>query len=141
MLHSISSHNGCLTITNTLTGNHRTFRIRTQNDPAGFAPGERIVSLLTGPDNTSDYTGFGFVKDNGKIVVWRKYRGQGGEKSAYEKYADLLMYPEHYEQRGFVYEFSIRCRKCNRELTTSESIASGIGPICARSQAGQPSLF
>jgi hypothetical protein len=42
--------NGTYTITSP-TGEHRTFRIKTQKDDARFAPGKRTIALLTGSDN------------------------------------------------------------------------------------------
>lgn len=133
-MESIATHNGKITIKSP-TGQHRTFCIKTQKDDANFAPGERIISLLDGPDNENDYKQFGFVKEGGLIVVWRKYRGSVGdngyEPSAYERYAKMLMHVEHYERLGAQYMFATSCRRCNRTLTTPESIQSGIGPICA----------
>jgi len=130
MDHSIATHNGVVTIFNTKTGNHRTFRIHTQPDDAEFAPGRRIVSQLAGPDNTHDYRSFGFVRDDGTIMVWKKKRGGN-----YEIYARMLEHPEIFEAKGAVYHFSTVCRRCNRTLTTPESIESGIGPICAGHEA------
>lgn len=122
-----STHNGCITITNPVTGQHRTFRIRTQKDAANFCPGKRIVSILEGPDNESDYRGFGFVKDDGRIILWRKKR-----TSFFEKVARMLEDPKWFMARGIEYDIEGRCRKCNRKLTVSESIRSGIGPTCAK---------
>lgn len=127
--------NGKYTIRNREDGKHRTLEISTQAADAKFAPGERVVALLTGPDNTADYTGFGFVNENG-IHVWKSKRGQVGKKSEWEWYAEILWslaldggfspYADRYE---FLSEG--RCIKCNRSLTTPESILSGIGPVCA----------
>ena len=64
-----ATFNGIYTVTNKETGEHRTFAVRTQKEDAKFAPGERIVALLTGPNNEDDYTGFGFVTPAG-IIVW-----------------------------------------------------------------------
>lgn len=122
---SIATHNGYITITNPLTGDHRTIRIATQAKDATFAPGERIVALLSGPDNTNDYEQFGFVR-NGRVIVWHKKRG-----GAFDAYANVLNHPKWFqENRGLTYQFDTRCRRCNRQLTTPESIESGIGPIC-----------
>lgn len=121
-------HNGYLTITNPVTGNHRTFRIRTQPADARFAPGERVVGLLTGPDNTEDYQGFGFVQPDGSIRVWRSKRGDGAP-SEWERFADLIARRVEYEGR-LVYQESRRCLRCNRELTDPTSIELGIGPVC-----------
>lgn len=121
----IRSHNGIITVENTNRGTHRTFRIKTQPDDARFAPGERILSLLTGPDNTSDYTQIGFVKSDGRVILWRRFR-----TDHYEKLVSVLRRPDYWRERGMAYEFEGRCRKCNRALTTPESLRSGIGPVC-----------
>ena len=125
MAHSIRTHNGAVTMYNPATGAHRTIRISTQSEDANFAPGQRIVSLLTGPDNTSDYTGFGFLTDEGEVRIWRKKHG-----GVYEAYARMLTEPEAYMARGIQYKFDVRCRRCNRELTDPISIDLGIGPTC-----------
>lgn len=119
------THNGKVTIHNPATGQHRTFQIRTQPQDARFAPGQRIVALLNGPDNQSDYQPFGFVTSNG-IKVWRKKEG-----TVFQTYAKMLDNPEAFQAKGAEYLFSGKCRKCNRELTVPESIKSGIGPVCA----------
>jgi len=121
----IRTHNGVITVENTVRRTHRTFRIRTQKEDAKFAPGERILSLLTGPDNTSSYTQIGFVKDDGSVRLWRNYRTE-----QYERLVRVLQNPAHYRSLGCVYHFEGRCRRCNRALTTPESVRSGIGPVC-----------
>lgn len=125
MSFDIRTHNGVITVENTLRGTHRTFRIRTQKKDASFAPGERILSMLTGPDNTSDYTQIGFVKGD-RIILWKQYRTEH-----YEALARVLLFPAHFEKLGCKYLHEGACRVCNRPLTTPESIESGIGPICA----------
>jgi hypothetical protein len=135
------------------SGEHRTFRIKTmpsadkqreQNpDPKfkPFAPDKRVIGLLTGSDNQSSYTNFGFVDDDG-IHVWTSKRGtDGGEKSQYEKNAACLWSlltteKGFFAQRGFTVEQSCTCVVCNRELTNPESILTGIGPECAGRKSG-----
>lgn len=129
MTWSIRTHNGAVTITNPATGNHRTFEIRTQAEDAKFAPGQRIVALLTGPDNTADYQGFGFVGEDGHVTVWKKHRG-----TVYETYARMLEHPDAWEQKGLTYQVEGRCRKCNRRLTDPTSIETGVGPTCGGRQ-------
>lgn len=132
-------HNGTYTIENTTTGNHRTFSIKTQSAEAKFAPGSRVVALLTGPDNTADYQPFAFVTVDG-VTVWKKKRGSfvNGryEYSAWEVYAvmlaDLTANPAGvWSKRGYVVRASTVCIQCNRKLTTPDSIKCGIGPDCA----------
>lgn len=117
---SILSHNGKITISNPNTGNHRTFQIKTVKK--GNLAGKRILSMLIGPNNEQDYLGIGFVDDTG-IKIWNRHKG-----TLYEKTANCLL---KIEELGLISQFSTKCRVCNRELTTPESIETGIGPICS----------
>jgi len=128
--------NGTFTIHNPHTGNHRTLRIKTQSDKANFAPGKRIISLLTGPDNTSDYKSFGFVYEEG-IVVWGKYRSKNGPESDYERLAAILWSLWHERSKSPYAKFGLKlidsctCVYCNRQLTDTMSALTGVGPECA----------
>jgi hypothetical protein len=124
---AIETHNGIITVENPARGTHRTFRIETQPADAKFAPGERILSLLIGADNEADYLGIGFVKDDGRVFLWKRYQTE-----QHFALARVLQKVEHFKSIGLVYHFEGRCRKCNRVLTTPESIKSGIGPTCAK---------
>ena len=129
--------NGIYTVQNTESKEHRTFRIRTQSEDATFAPNKRDVSLLVGPDNTSNYKGFAFIDDNG-IHVWRKYHGQG-KRSPHDWYADMLwklLTGQVMEYAKYTVLIEGHCIKCNRLLTEPESIRTGIGPVCAGRVAG-----
>jgi uncharacterized protein DUF6011 len=126
--------NGRYTIRNRRSGEHRTFELKTQAEDSKFAPGKRVVALLTGPDNTSDYTGFGFVEDFG-IQVWKSKRGENGQKSMHEQYADLLWslaLDGAFSRYAETYEFLMEgtCAVCNRVLTEPLSLTTGIGPVC-----------
>jgi hypothetical protein len=127
--------NGCYTIQNTVKGTHRTFRVATVRK--GSLAGQRIVSLLTGRDNESDYTGFGFVLPDG-IKVWRKHcSGIPGQPGAFETYAIMLWSmvtrgeSSLWHGKGYRLLIEKRCMRCNRKLTNPESILTGIGPECA----------
>jgi hypothetical protein len=124
---ALKTHNGIITVENPARGTHRTFRIETQPADAKFAPGERILSLLIGPDNGYDYLGIGFVKDDGRVILWKRYQTE-----QYHALVRVLQKVDHFRSIGLVYHFEGRCRKCNRTLTTPESIRSGIGPTCAK---------
>lgn len=140
ILHAVAKvFNGRFTLRNRTSGEHRTLEIKTQPIDAKFAPGERVVSLLTGPNNEADYTGFGFVNDQG-IHVWNKKRSTNGTKSEWEWCAEILWslaLDGGFSPFADRYEFLMegRCMKCNRVLTTPESILTGIGPICAEKVA------
>lgn len=137
--------NGIYTFTNA-AGEHRTFKIKTQKSDARFAPGKRIVALLRGPDNESDYTSFGFVEEAAHlspIIIWNRYNYP---KSPYVYYAKMVGAAalairgmvEHEEPKAeielaghkYAVQVSKRCLVCNRTLTDPESIRRQIGPIC-----------
>jgi len=124
--------NGTITVTNRETNEHRTFRIRTMPKDAEFAPGKRIIGVLTGPDNTASYTNFGFVNGD-KIFVWKSKKGSSDKKSSFEWYAYMLealaLGIDSFKKK---YEVLVsgRCYVCNRKLTDPDSIKTGIGPIC-----------
>lgn len=128
--------NGTFTIISDRTGDHRTFRIKTIRK--GPLKDERILGILTGPDNLYNYKGFAFVNDD-SIVVWKKFRDVGDWK----KFANLV---QCLARRGELAPdgrirvegvpasllFQGKCCRCNRALTVPSSIESGIGPVCAR---------
>jgi hypothetical protein len=120
----LGTHNATITLTSPKTGDHRTFKISTAKN--GPLAGKRILSILIGPNNESDYLGLGFVQTDGFISLWQKHRG-----TQYEKLVDLLDRAEYWASRGVEYLAEGRCRRCNRKLTRPDSIASGIGSECA----------
>jgi hypothetical protein len=131
---NLAKHDGTITLVSPRTGEHRTFRVRTVRD--GNLEGKRIVELLAGPDNGDDYQGFGFIADGtglllaGTVIVWKRYRGDGCEKTLHERFADLLNRPVYWSSRGVEYLISLKCRRCGRDLTHPTSLADGLGPIC-----------
>lgn len=106
-------------------GGHRTFRVHTRHPNAKFAPGQRVIGLLIGPDNTSDYEGVAFLAAGG-IQIWKRHRG--GKTEVWLGVLWELMRGGHVD--GCELLVSKRCLVCNRTLTDDESIARGIGPTC-----------
>ena len=117
--------NGTYTLINKESGTHRTFKVHTQKQTANFAPGSRIISMMTGNDNEHDYTGIGFINDNGTVNIWKKHR-----ETQMEKLALFAVKTIENGHSGIDVEVSKKCRVCNRKLTTPESLESGIGPVC-----------
>jgi len=129
--------NGTYTLVSDKTGQHRTLRLSTiQNKRSGLY-GKRVISLLTGPNNEDDYTGFGFVLDDNSLKVWRSFAGSLTEKIGVALLTILRRGRVQADGsvvadglRGHVL-FKSACRVCNRPLTCPESIRTGIGPVCA----------
>lgn len=126
----LATHNGFLTLTNPATGQHRTFRIRTEtwkDRQTGAENDVRVVGLLSGPDNTADYVNFAIYNEKlDRVFVYRKHRG-----TMYERLANTLEKFRNLEANGLLdVAFDTTCRKCNRTLTDPLSIELGIGPVC-----------
>jgi hypothetical protein len=138
---------------------HRTFRIRTQPDAATqlrnkpnrepFAPGKRIVALMTGSDNMASYTNFGFVDDRG-IYVWKS---TAAKRTKAWHDGKLIGYiaglwslategeKSRFYEKGYRLVAEERCIVCNRTLTNPLSLRRGIGPECyGRRQAQLPTV-
>lgn len=120
----IKTHNGIITITSNKTGDHRTVRIQTVRE--GNLQGKRVVSLLTGPDNINNYKGFGFVDEDGEILLWKKCRTE-----FFIRLSRMVSHPELYlEKAKFLFEG--KCLRCNHVLTNPLSIQTGLGPECRK---------
>jgi hypothetical protein len=129
---------GAWTVTNEKTGEWRTFRVtKERSKRVKFAPGARLIELLTGPDNRNSFTSFGFVNGD-EIKVWQSKRGNG-KPSAYDWYAPMVAgllggkaaLDRDWAAKGYVIKGEARCCRCGRALTTPESIEAGIGPVCS----------
>lgn len=121
----LGTHNAVVTLVSPKTGDHRTFRVTTAK--RGPLEGRRILELLVGQNNESDYKGFGFIQEDGTVRLWRKYEG-----TIFAQYADLIDRPTYWANRGVQYMAEGRCRCCNRRLSNPESLRTGIGPECAK---------
>jgi hypothetical protein len=86
-----------------------------------------FVSVLQGPDNQSDYA---FI---GTIFGGEQYRHGGKSKvSADAPSAKAFAWSwANLDSDEIEVWHSGKCSRCSRELTDPESIARGLGPICA----------
>ena len=98
-------------------------------------PPRYFVSLLSGPDNESDFVYLGMVSDN-VFRLTRKSRMTSDSLPvraftwAFTKLVQRTMPPQlEVWHEG-------RCGRCNRKLTVPESVAAGIGPECAGRMEG-----
>jgi len=90
--------------------------------------GEQVAMYLSGSNNETDYAAFAFVRHD-KISMFKRYAGSEHVKN---ELVALLADEEDARAMGVAYaRRSGNCFVCNRTLTTPESIAAGIGPVCA----------
>lgn len=142
-------HNGTYTVSHPTQGH---FTIKLWTGQKGDFTGKRILSLLTGPNNETDFKGVAFWNDERKIAhVWRRFKGarssfpidgyhwqKDGGWSAYEQKLAIWCClavrgsSSYWRAEGYSLLLESRCCICNRKLTHPESIEAGIGPECAR---------
>ena len=119
--------NATFTVSNLLKKTHRTIKVKTVRK--GKLKGKRLIELLTGSDNVSSYTGFGFVNDNGTINIWRRHAGSRTMVWLAQYVANQFS-KDKKDLDGVEMVVSKNCMRCNRKLTTPESIEAGYGPEC-----------
>lgn len=135
------------TVVSRRTGSRFTYRVSAPRED-DLRPGQAhpplFVSVLTGPDNTRDYTFLGTlfpsvpVRVGGRLSPSYAYRH--GKKSRIGVDAPsaagfewIWRHLTGGNPQAEAYEFwhEGRCCRCARTLTTPDSVARGIGPDCA----------
>lgn len=115
-------------------GKHYTYRVTAPDDQNELKP-VWFVGCLTGPNNTEDYSYLGLlVEDKNQLkVIWTKKSKFDKEGQAVKvvQWAVGLIWNERPLPPGYKIDHIGQCGRCGRPLTTPESIASGIGPVCA----------
>jgi hypothetical protein len=122
-------------------GTHYTYKVTRKEDK------DRVlyfVNLLTGPDNTSNYTYMGMLVDD---YLWNKANPHTPERVyckmtraskfntdstpvkvlnwALDVIQDVKVLP-----KGYSIQHDGRCARCSRVLTDPDSIRLGLGPVC-----------
>ena len=111
---------------------HLTFRLKTGKN------GKTTIGVMTGSNNLSDYVWIGTATNEG-INFWRKgYQGYPSiavdmpieKELATECFKVIIGDPDDAAKR-YARE-SKNCARCNRVLTTPESLDNGLGPECVK---------
>lgn len=121
------------TLRSAATGARYTFKVRKAKDKAIF-----FVSCLYGSANESDYAYLGIVDGENcfRVTAKSRFTNDSPQARAFEwTWRRLVTLAELPEAIEFWHEG--RCGHCGRLLTVPESIASGIGPECAKKH-GRP---
>lgn len=118
---------GYYTVIINAAGDYRTLKVSTADTDRfdRVAPGTQIVSVLSGGNNESDYTGFAFLAGD-RYTMWRRHA------NARDLGYAIALLVKGFEAAAAEYvKRSGACFVCGRTLTTPASLAAGIGPICA----------
>ena len=125
--------NAIITIENSITEKHFTFKIRNPKNDIGKP---HFVSLLRGPNNGTDYsflgTIFGATSDKPIYRHGTKSKVDINAPSAiaFKWFFALLMEGRELPPALHVFHEG-RCGRCGHRLTVPESIKTGLGPVCA----------
>ena len=121
------------TVTSGTTGEHITYRIAHKKGSEKYPPAW-FVSVLTGPENTSDYTFLGMLDpETGMVRLTRSSKYREDSRPVVVVRWALRKIWEHREfPAGYTVLHEGRCGRCGRLLTVPESIETGIGPECAK---------
>lgn len=121
--------NATITLESRRTGAHFTYKVKQAKDQQTGepAPETYFVSLLTGPDNQSDYNYLGIIR-RGEFALTKASRA-GKEAASVKAFTFFLHSTELHPE--LVVHHEGRCGRCGRTLTVPESISAGIGPECA----------
>jgi hypothetical protein len=137
-----------ITLVSAKTGQRFTFRISKPRDAQRGVPAPLFVALLRGPDNGSDFQFLGTIfhdrrysrgtRDGSAYVIERPFvLGKKSRIAANAPSALAFVFAwKHIERAALPPDCEVwhegKCGCCGRALTVPESIASGIGPICAQ---------
>ncbi len=125
----IFAGNAYFTLKSKVTGARYTYRVsRAKNDNSLY--GEMFfVSLLAGPENTSDYQYMGVVDSRGfRLTKASKFSPTSIPVTAFKWAFENIRFGKIPEKLEFWH--AGRCGRCGRMLTVPESVESGYGPEC-----------
>lgn len=116
-------------------GTHRTLKIRKRGNwfERGLPEGTRTISFLSGPDNTTNYNGFGDVLPNGEVRFWNRFRDDSILAEDTRMFLSMTKKDAIQATNNNVTIMKMTtCAICGRDLTNPSSISRGIGPECIK---------
>ncbi|AXH72529.1 MAG: hypothetical protein [Caudoviricetes sp.] len=125
----ITAGNSTITLKSKLTQKYYTYRVRKMEDKVGVY----FVSLLTGTDNNSSYNYIGLFysfSNTFKTTAKSKMNYNSTPVKAFMYLCNNFANKDLPKNLTVYHEN--KCGRCNRKLTTPESIQSGYGPECIK---------
>lgn len=120
------------TIQSKRTGKYFTYRVKTPKNPLFGNKEVHFVGLLTGPDNTTNYSYIGTIFDKVAYVHCKKSKISEDALGvqAFKWFLKHINANNLNDHITFYHEG--RCCRCGRTLTTPESVENAIGPECVK---------
>lgn len=127
----IFAGNALLTIVDHESAERFTYKVQAPKDQNAQKP-VFFVKVLTGPENTRDYSYMGMITDKSWLRTTARSRVSGDAPSfkLMRRVVDTLGKQWPLPDTIEVWHEG-KCGRCGRTLTVPESIARGIGPECA----------
>jgi hypothetical protein len=116
------------TLRSVKSGVRYTFKMRLAKETDDSKPQTWFVSLLTGPDNWTNYSYMGIVQ-SGKFRTTTKTKISGAPVAGFQWFFDRVVANKAID--GLEVWHAGHCGRCGRTLTVPESIEAGFGPECA----------
>lgn len=136
----ITAGNALFTLVSKRTGARKTFLVEQAEAKPGEAQHARpafFVRLLIGPENTDSYRYLGFLYETPAGLHNLKINKDKWGQEAADTFSWLLrviddpaLYSNKFTEQAEFWHAG-RCGRCGRTLTVPESIATGLGPVCA----------
>ena len=134
--------NARFTLRSAKTGLHFTYRVRVKKADAILEANGNLspevttyfVEVLRGPDNTNHFSYAGVMRKPGTFWLTQASRVLRAASSvkALIWFLDAMTHERPVLGKTLEVWHEGRCGRCGRALTVPESIASGIGPECAK---------
>ncbi len=118
------------TISSRKSGERFTYRLIRADPLEGQGEPPYFLQLLTGPSNTDDFRYLGVVFGQRKLVLTAKSCA-GEDATAVKAFRWALEWVVHGNLTAAEICHDGTCGHCGRPLTVPESVARGIGPVCA----------
>jgi hypothetical protein len=151
IFHYVMAGRATLTLVSRTTGLRFTFQVSPKlvrlvdgEDTGKFAArvreamdGVRFVKVLTGADNTRDYTYIGHINAERRFRTDNRTALDPNTPSvrAWAWFWDVLMRRLPKLNQLEVWHHG-KCSRCGRRLTVPESLSTGLGPVCAEEAYG-----
>jgi len=138
VLNFITAGKATFTIKNIATEGRYTYKVTTPPDKNKDQTGLLWVSVMMGSDNETSYKYIGCLRKHYQTNIWSFAHSTNSKLSAvlpcvvgFTRIFNQIWAIGKIDER-LEFWHAGRCCRCGEKLTVPESIASGIGPICAK---------